>query len=284
MTVVACVAASADRLGEGPCWSAQDGRLYWFDIKAAKLRWLVPGEPGFGTVDLPFRASAAAPRAAGGLLMATERGLATYEPGSDGVELVQPIALPDGFRSNDGKVDPLGRFWWSSMDDADGARPGAIFVTDLDGRTETVIDGVHIANSMAFTADGATLFLADSLRNTIWTFDTADLSRREVFVTTEAQVSPDGAAMDAEGFLWSAQWGGGCVVRYGPDARVDRVVEVPVSQPTCCAFGGPDLDMLYVTSAWDGLADTTAEPLAGHVFAFEAGVRGQPLPAFGSPP
>jgi sugar lactone lactonase YvrE len=284
MTTVACVAASADRRGEGPCWSAQDGRLYWFDIKGAKLRWLRPGESGFATVDLPVRASAAAPRAEGGLLMATERGLANYDCGSDDVELVQPIALPDGFRSNDGKIDPQGRFWWSSMDDADGARPGAIFVTDPGGRTERVIDGIHIANSMAFTADGATLLLADSLRNTIWAFDTADLSRRRTFATTEGRASPDGAAMDAEGSLWSAHWGGGCVVRYAPDGRVDRVVDVPVSQPTCCAFAGPDLDILYVTSAWDGLADPAAEPLAGHVFAFEPGVGGQPLPAFGSPP
>jgi sugar lactone lactonase YvrE len=280
------VAASADRLGEGPCWSPQDGRLYWFDIKAAKLSWLTPGVAGFESVDLPFRASAAAVRAAGGLMLATERGLAVFDPGAGAAALTDPVALPEGFRSNDGKIDPQGRFWWSSMDDADGARPGAIFVTEAHGRPRQAIDGIHIANSLAFSADGATMYLADSLKDTIWAYDAGDLGRRRVFATTTDGASPDGAAMDADGFLWSAHWGGSRVVRYAPDGRVDRIVAMPVRQPTCCAFGGPDLATLYVTSAWDGLSpeDHAAQPLAGCVFAFEPGVRGQPLPAFGTQP
>lgn len=212
--------------------------------------------------------------------MATESGLAVFEPRSNGVELIRPMAFPSGFRTNDGKIAPDGRFWWSTMDDDGGRRAGAIFVTTPDGRTEQVLDGIHIANTISVSADGATLYLADSRLQTIFAHDTADLSRRRVFAVSEA--APDGGALDAGGFLWNAEWGGARIVRYAPDGTVDRVVAAPVDQPTSCAFGGPDLSTLYVTSAREGLsqADLARQPHAGGLFAFEPGVRGMPLPAF----
>lgn len=281
MTEVRCVADCADRLGEGPCWSAAEQRLYWFDIKGRRLHWL-GGDGKPATVDLPFRASAGAPRRGGGLLMATDQGLATFDADTGRVAVVTPMTFEPGFRTNDGKIDPQGRFWWSTMDDAGGERPGGIFVTHADGRTGQVLDGIHIANTISVTGDGATLYLADSRRQAIWAYDTADLSRRREFARTEGEAAPDGSAIDAEGYLWNAQWGGSRIVRYAPDGTVDRIVPVPVEQPTSCAFGGADLATLYVTSAWDGLsAEASGRPSqAGALFAFEPGVRGLELPAF----
>lgn len=281
MDGVICVVESADRLGEGPCWSPVEGRLYWFDIKQKRLNWLEPASGSHGVFELPLRASAAAPRAGGGLLITTEQGLAHFDPATGGVEIIQPKDLGPGFRSNDGVLLGDGCFWWSSMDDDGGQRPGAIFRTRPDGVTERVIEGVHIANSLAMSPDGRRLYLADSRKKTIWTCDTADLSRREVFAEV-ADGDPDGSCVDAEGYLWNAQWGGGRLVRYAPDGRIDRVVDVPVRQPSCCMFGGPDLATLYITSAWDGLPaeDRGRQPLAGALFALEPGVKGLALPLF----
>jgi sugar lactone lactonase YvrE len=214
--------------------------------------------------------------------MATDVGLVTFDPASRQLQTVQPMEFGPGFRTNDGKIDPAGRFWWSTMDDNDGERPGAIHRTGPGSATARVIEGVHIANAMAFSADGQSLYLADSKLQTIFVHDTADLSNRQVFARTDGEAAPDGAAIDAEGYLWNAEWGGWRIVRYAPDGAIDRVVETPVAQPTSCAFGGPELGTLYVTSAWDGLSDAARamQPEAGGLFALEPGVRGLALPAF----
>jgi len=283
MTEVRCVVESADLLGEGPCWSAPEGRLYWFDIKGFRLSWHEPDGRRSGSHELPMRASAAAPRKGGGLLLATERGLAFFEPATGAVDLRQPMDLGQGFRSNDGQLLGDGCFWWSSMDDDGGKRPGVIFRTCPDGFTEPVIEGIHISNSLGMSPDRKRLYLADTRKSTIWAYDTADLSRREVIVETKGQKGgPDGSAIDAEGFIWNAHWGEAKVVRYAPDGRVDRVVKMPVEQPSCCCFGGADRSILFVSSAWEGLAERAqdAPPGAGNLFAFDPGVRGMDLPLF----
>lgn len=281
MSAVRLVVDSKDKLGEGPCWSPAEGRLYWFDIKGARLNWFAPEEGGSGSYELPMRASAAAPRKAGGLVLATERGLAFFDPRSGEVELRQPMGLGPGFRSNDGVMLGDGCFWWSSMDDDGGKRPGVIFRTCPDGFTEPVIEGIHIANSLAMSPDGRRLYLADSAKQCIWAHDTADLSKRELFASV-AKGGPDGSCVDAEGYLWNAEWGAWRVVRYSPDGRIDRVVEAPVEQPSACMFGGPDLATLYITSAWEDLSNEAREtqPHAGSLFAIEPGVKGLPLPLF----
>ena len=278
-----CLVSSRDRLGEGPCWSAAEGRLYWFDIKGRTLNWHAPATGEVGRRELGLCASAAAVRSGGGLLLATERGLAHWDPQAQALTIVQPVTLNPGFRTNDGKIDPHGDFWWSTMDDDGGRRPGVVFRTRRSGQTDVAVQGIHIANTVSFSGDGRRLYLADSQAQTIFAYDTADLGRREVFVETRGQpATPDGGAVDAEGFLWNAQWGGSRLVRYAPDGRIDRIVPMPVEQPTSCAFGGPDLTTLFVTSAWDGLSDAArrSQPLAGGLFAFKPGVAGQPLPLY----
>ena len=276
-----CRVQSGDQLGEGPCWSADEGRLYWFDIKGRALNVFDPATGDYVRHDLPWSASAAAVRRGGGLLVATERGLAHWDSARAALELIQPMAFAPGFRTNDGKIDPQGDFWWSTMDDDGGRRPGDIYRTTRMGLTERVLSGIHIANTMCFTADGARLYLADSGAQTIFAYDTTDLTRRTVFAETLGQAAtPDGGAVDAEGYLWNAQWGGARVVRYAPDGRIDRIVPMPVNQPTSCAFGGDDLEILYVTSAWGELSDGARQAQPGGLFAFRPGVAGQPLPMY----
>lgn len=236
------------------------------------------------SLDLPFMASAAAPLAGGGgVLLATEKGIFQAAAKSRPRPLA-PIALGEGFRSNDGKVGPDGALWWSSMDDAGGARPGRVF--RYDGReNRTVLDGIHIANAMAFSPDGGVFYLADSKRKTIWAFPhrDGDLGERRVFARFD-DGEPDGAATDAEGFLWVAVWGGWRLDRFAPDGRLDRSIPMPVRQPSSVIFGGEDLSTLYVTSAreWLSPEDLQRQPLAGALFALEPGVRGSPVPPFGA--
>ncbi|MFI4936241.1 MAG: SMP-30/gluconolactonase/LRE family protein [Caulobacterales bacterium] len=286
MSDVRCVVSSGDELGEGPVWVGAENRLYWFDIQGRALNWLDVESGAVGAFALPVRASVAAPRRAGGLILATESGLATFDTARGRFLLVEPMAFPLGFRTNDGKIDVAGRLWWSTMDDDGGKRPGALWRTDPDGKTQKVLDDLHIANTVSCSPDGATLYLADSTRRTLWTLPIAadgSLGERAVFATTQGEGgAPDGSAVDAEGYLWNAQWGAWRIVRYAPDGSVDRIVNFPVAQVSSCAFGGPDLTTLYVTSARERLNDAAlaAQPLAGALFAFEPGVAGLPLPTF----
>lgn len=280
---VRCVVNAHDRLGEGPCWSSREGRLYWFDIKGKRLAWYEPATEASGSFNLPMRASAAAARSQGGLLMATEKGLAVCDPDKGTIEVVRPYALPPGFRTNDGKIDPDGNFWWSTMDDDGGKRPAAVFRTRPDLETERVLEGIHIPNTVSFSPDGKTLYMTDSKLQTIFAHDMADLSKVRRFAHTAGQQgSPDGGAVDVHGYLWNAHWGAWRVVRYAADGRTDMVVKMPVEQPSSCAFGGPDMTTLFVTSAWDDLTPQAraAQPIAGGLFAVETGVKGLALPLF----
>lgn len=275
---VRCVVEAGDRLGEGPFWAPAEAALYWFDIKGRALHRLTCATGVHERFTLPTRASAAAVRVDGSLLIATERGLATWSERA-GLALTVPMSFGPGFRTNDGGVGADGAFWWSVMDDEGGRRPGAVYRTDGAGRTTRMLDGLHIPNTFAFDGARGRAYITDSLRQQIYAFELGRWPQRAIFADLSREGAfPDGGALDADGALWCGCWGGWRVARYLPDGELDRVVEVPVSQPSSCAFGGPDLATLYITSAWDGLADRAAEPLAGALFAFEPEVPGQPVP------
>jgi sugar lactone lactonase YvrE len=278
-----CVVKSDDRLGEGPCWSPFEGRLYWFDIKGQRLGWYEPKTDARGAFDLPFRASAGAPRAKGGLIMATDKGLAFCDPIRGTLEMARGYEFPEGFRTNDGKIDIFGNFWWSTMDDNHGVRTGSVFRTGPDLETQQVLSGIHIPNTVSMSPDGKVLYVADTKLQTIFAHQMDDVSKVTMFAhTAGAPASPDGSAIDAEGYLWNAQWGGWRVVRYAPDGAIDRIVTLPVQNPTSCAFGGEDMTTLYITSAWDELplGSRPTQPLAGALFALETGIEGLSLPLF----
>lgn len=286
MSEVRCVARSHDKLGEGPVWVEAEGRLYWLDILGKGINWLSHADGATGRFELPVRASVAAPRTDGGLVLVTEAGLGHLDTRTGLFDLRDPMDFGPGFRTNDGKLDMAGRLWWSTMDCDGGKRPGAFHRTDPDGRTTKVLDEIHIANAVAFDAAGTTLFLADSTKQITWAFPIladGSLGERRVFSTTKGELgAPDGAAMDTEGCLWNCQWGAWRMVRHAPDGSIDRIVELPVQEATSCMFGGPDLTTLYVTSAREFLEgeDLAAQPLAGCLFALEPGVAGIPHPAF----
>jgi sugar lactone lactonase YvrE len=287
MADIRCAVEGRAILGEGPCWDAAAGRLYWFDIKGRRLHWHQPAGPS-GHYDLPVRASVAVPRSRGGLLIVAEDGLSAFDPATGTMSLIEPVEpLLPGFRSNDGKIDIAGRLWWSVMDDDHGRRPGFLYRRDPDRASVRMEAGIHIANTVCCSPDGRTFYLADSARQTIYAYAldprTGALGERRVFAHTRGEPgSPDGSAVDADGYLWNAQWGGARIVRYAPDGTIDRIVEVPVEQPSSCAFGGEDLATLYITTAREGLSDQALarQPWAGGLLAFEAGVTGLALPAF----
>jgi sugar lactone lactonase YvrE len=187
-------------------------------------------------------------------------------------------------RMNDAKADDRGRIWAGSMDERADAQPiGALRRLDTDFSWQEVDAGYHIANGPAFNPDHSVLYHADSARRLVYAYDigadVGTLSNKRVFVQFEAEWGyPDGMTTDAEGGIWIAAWGGGRINRFTPDGALDRFIALPASQITSCAFAGPDLDRLFVTSAAAGRED---EPHAGALFEVDAGVRGLPPGQFG---
>jgi len=191
-------------------------------------------------------------------------------------------------RANDGNVDLAGRFWFGTMHDGETGATGAVYRLDADWTCTRVLDGVGISNTLVCGPAGDVVYVADSLRRTIDALEInpvtgAPGAQREFAHTRGEGCSPDGSAVDVEGYLWNAQWGGGRLVRYAPSGAIDRIVPVPVDHPSSCAFGGEDLATLYITTARWLLSDEAlaCQPWAGSLLAFEPGVSGLALPPFG---
>jgi sugar lactone lactonase YvrE len=274
-----------DRLGEGPVWNVHDQRLWWTDIQNRRLRRWSPSSRDIEDTAMPERLCSFAllEGRPGALLAAFETGLAWFEPERGRLDWIARPAPPGtGRRFNDGRTDRQGRFWVGTMvEDEALAGPASAALWRFDSAEELVVceADVSISNGLAFSPDGRTMYFADSPRQAIFAYDldpdTGAIRGRRLFAEVERGY-PDGATVDAEGRLWSARWGAGQVVCHTPDGRVARVVETPASQPTCCAFGGADLSLLFVTSATDSLtaAEREAQPLAGGVFIYEADAMG----------
>ena len=274
--MIECVVDARCELGEGPLWDDSTGRLYWIDILAHRLHAYLPATQDRSTWELDAAPGALALRTDGGLLVAQADGVRAFDPGSGASShLANPEPDLPGKRLNDGTTDRRGRFWFGSMEAGASGRTGSVYRFDSDGTVHRFLDAIAIPNSLAFSPDGLVMYFADSTDRTIWAFDydpdTGTPSGRRVFATTDRGV-PDGSTVDTDGCLWNAEWGASRVVRYTPGGAIDRIIEMPVEKPTCCAFGGPDLDVLYVTSARVGSPDP--EPLAGGLFAVAAGATG----------
>lgn len=283
-----CVVECRNRLGEVPVWDAAAGVLYWVDIEGCVLHRLDPATGAIRRWHLPERVCAAAPRARGGLLLALASGFAFFDPDTDAItRFAAPEAHLPGNRMNDAKCDRRGRFWAGTMDEHITTRAAALYRLDPDLACHRMETGIGISNGLAWSPDDRVFYFTDTARGTIFAYDfdidTGTIANRRVFADCTGQPgAPDGATVDAEGFLWTAEWDGWRLVRYAPDGRVDRVVAVPVQRPTSCMFGGPDLATLYVTSAiWD-LSDEalTSQPHAGGLLALDVGVRGLPETRF----
>jgi D-xylonolactonase len=282
-----CVVPSGDLLGEGPVWVASERALYWVDIKGLKLNRFDPATGCTASWPTPFRIGSIAQRAGGGFVGGSERGLVLIDAAITRFDiLVDPEPDLPGNRFNDGGLDPAGRFWAGTMDDAEEQATGALYRLDADLSWSCHDEGYRVTNGPAFSPDGRLLYHTDSAARTIYRFRLGadgSLSDKIVFAQFgQADGYPDGMTVDCEGCLWVAFWDGWCVRRLSPEGLPIAHLPLPVQRPTSCTFGGADLDMLFVTSATIGLDDAAraAQPLAGGLFMAIPGVTGVAVPPF----
>ena len=289
---VEVVLAAAAAIGESPTWVAEEQAIYWIDVKGPALhrldpltlttrRWLLPADIG-GFALNQTRSKA---------LVALRTGLCWLDLASGGLsEIGPPPFNPSRHRFNEGACDSRGRFWMGTMFDPldpDDRKPepaGLFNYTTLDGLRQ-IADEAQLHNGMAWSPDESVFYLAHSDQHSvhIFNYDLANgrLSERRLFIKVPPTLGvPDGAAVDQEGGYWCALHGGGRLRRYHPNGALDREVLLPVSQPTMCAFGGPRLETLYITSASDKLTPMARakERLAGGIFRFDPGIAGTPRP------
>jgi sugar lactone lactonase YvrE len=282
-TEAACVLAARAALGECPVWDERAQALYFADIHAPALFRFDPVTGAVKRWEMPAKLGSFALGADGtGAVLALATGFARLDfAGGAIVPIANPLAGVADHRFNDGGADPAGRFWAGTMH-ASGRRPGGTVYCLEGGAARAVFRGFFVPNGFAWSPDGARFYVNDSPRAMfVADYDAASGRAGAPYVFADASAAPgfpDGMAVDAEGFLWNARWDGGGVARFAPDGRLDRFVALPVSRPTSCAFGGPGLETLFVTSARTGLdgAALAKEPLAGGVFRIDAGVKGLP--------
>ena len=264
-------------LGECVLWDDVRQAVWWTDILARTLFRLQWRDRALIRIPLPERlASFAFIAERPELLAAFADGLALFDPENGTMShVVRPEGLLPGQRLNDGRVDRQGRFWVGAMVEGPAPRPEARLYCLDQGCCATRVSGLAIANTLCFSPDGTWCYCADSAAGIIWRMPvdaaTGAVGPRQELVRP-SRGCPDGAAVDAEGYIWCALWGGSAVARYTPDGHLDWILEVPVTQPSCVAFGGPDLDHLFVTSAQTCL--TAAQTGAGDLFVYNVGVRG----------
>ena len=270
-------------LGEGVLWDARLNSAVWTDIQSSRFwQWQPGSEPA--SFALPQRlGSIALTETPGTYLGGFESGFAHFTPATGAFDMLAPVTADHvHLRLNDGRVDRSGTFWAGSMAEAKGSPLGNLWRYDGGGQATPFLGDIKIPNSLCWSGDGTQMYFADSPRQTIWryAFDPNDgpVGDPEVFATTTGNRYPDGSCIDAEDHLWNAQWGSGEVVRYRPDGSIERRIALPVSQPSCPAFGGADINLLMVTTARDSLtADAlAAQPLAGALFIYETNVTGLP--------
>jgi sugar lactone lactonase YvrE len=282
-----CVVASGDVCGEGILWVRDAQCVYWTDINRFLLHRYSLKDDAVKTwfFSEPVTCAMETSRA-DTLALSLGSGIVLFQPGSD--DPPTPLfALPGWptLRCNDAGVDPGGALWVGTMrnnvkENGDhgegGGEDGVLYRLDGSGTVTEWRRNVCISNTLLWSPDRSTFYFGDSTKNIIWSYD-YDLAARSIgaerpFFEGFERGLPDGSAIDAEGYVWNCRWGGGCIVRIAPDGKIDRVVEMPVDRPTNCTFGGPEGNVLYVTSA-------TPEPgrwerFGGGLFALQTNLTG----------
>jgi sugar lactone lactonase YvrE len=290
MSAPRVLSASRDLVGESPVWDVLAQALYWVDIQGRHIHrydWETGRQQTWNT---PERVGCIAISARGGLVAAMETGIFAVDllaPPATQLACLAPITHPrPNMRCNDGRCDALGRFWVSTlcMDVGPPTPVGAWYCLDERGLGAPCCAGLVTPNGLAFSPDGRTMYFSDSHPSVqkIWASD-FDLSlgtvgrRRDFVDMMPLPGRPDGAAVDADGHYWICANDAGLVHRFDPTGRLVASVPVPVPKPSMCAFGGPRLDVLLVTSIQ---LPGAATPGCGAVFALDVGVRGMPEPVF----
>ena len=278
------VTAHRATLGEAPFWDAPGQTLYWVDI-AARQALRLQGD-NVQIWQMPEHVSAFIPCASGDALVTLSSGVYRLDLDSPGLDprltLLCVVDPQPGNRPNEARCDALGQLWLGTMQNNIGEqgqdlpverRSGGLFRVQADGRVTPLLNGLGIPNTLLWSADATTLYFGDSLDATIYQYSVAAdgfLSPPEVWRGPHPRGGPDGSAMDADGFIWNARWDGSCLLRLAPDGQVDRVIELPVSRPTSCVFGGADLRTLFITSA----ASPANHPLDGALLSIRVDVPG----------
>ncbi|HET6878484.1 MAG TPA: SMP-30/gluconolactonase/LRE family protein [Jatrophihabitans sp.] len=274
-------------LGEGVRWDARRGELLWVDVHRGLLHTAPATAAGVGPVEVldvggPLTAVFPLPHPEDGWLVGHGPGLAALSRAGE----LRPLAAPEQRRPghtrvNDGACDARGRLWLGSMEYSGAAGQGQLYRVEIDGRLTVAVSPTTVSNGIGWSPDGATMYFVDSGPGTVTAYGydaaTGDLHDPRVLVrVSEDGAVPDGMCIDDEGCLWLAIWDGGQVRRYAPDGSLLARVDVPARRPSCCAFGGPDRDVLFITSARVGLTETdlSHQPHAGCLFAVDVGVRG----------
>jgi len=275
--------------GESPRWDLPGGCLYWADIVDPHLYRYSPSTGELKTYPCPVPVTGIGLRHGGGLVLASKTGLHLLAGDFQTCAFVaNPEAGKPNVRFNDGMVDRQGRYWAATLNETDFSRPeGSLYRLDPDGLLHTLDTHLNAPNGMGWSPDDKTMYLADSHAQVIYAYDfdaaLGGVSNRRVFARVPPEDGmPDGLTVDAEGGVWLGHWGGGHLKRFDPAGRLERKVPLPVSHVTACAFGGPDLETLYITTAWFLLdpAQRQAQPGAGDLYQVRPGVRGLAEPRF----
>lgn len=275
------------QLGEGPNWDIARQKLWWIDGKKQKVCLYNPTDGSNIEHDLGHDLGTVVRREKGGLLVARANGVVTLNAETGALEhLCDPEEhLPEN-RFNDGKCDPAGRFWFGSMENAEvNMDRGSLYCLDLDGTVEKKLEPVGISNGIVWTADKSTVYYIDSPTRRVDAFDYDDASgaisnRRTAFELPDGIGFPDGMSIDNEDKLWIALWDGFAVGHFDPlTGDLLGKVDVPVPHVSACAFGGPAMDELYITTARHLMEDheLTEYPQSGGLFHAHVGVRGVPF-------
>lgn len=274
-----CIADVKATLGEGPVWVAREEALYWVDIPEKRVfRW--SDKEGVRNFAVDRHVCSLLPRAEGGFVGGGYDGLLLLDPELGVSVLGDPEPELPRNRFNDGKIDRAGRLWAGTMDRTEQEDSGSLYRLDRELAWRRADSGYRVTNGPAFSVDGRTMYHTDSARQTVYAFDLAEdgsVSNRRIHLGFgEGDGYPDGMTVDAEDCLWIAFWDGWCVRRFSPAGDRLAEIEVPVQRPTSVAFGGPDLDRLFITSASRDLSaeQRTGQPFAGGLFMTVPGVQG----------
>ncbi len=270
-------------LGEGPFWHPEREQLFWFDILAGKLLTRRGGD----AIEWTFAemVSAAGWVDDTRLVIASETSLFQFDLETQAAEEIVPLEADNmATRSNDGRADPHGGFWIGTMGKQAEPQAGAIY-RYFDGQLRRIYPGITIPNAICFAPDGRTAYFADTPTRKVMAQPLGrdgwpEGAPRVLIDLNEQGLNPDGAVTDAEGNLWIAEWGAGRVAVHAPGGKLLRTVPVGAKKASCPAFGGENLETLYVTTAQEGYdaAGLATDPLAGQVFAVPAGAIGRPEP------
>ncbi|MFN2410973.1 MAG: SMP-30/gluconolactonase/LRE family protein [Halomonas sp.] len=268
-------------LGEGPQWDAESGRLYWCDILDKRLHWLSPENGEYGHYPLEQMVSLATPLSDGRLMLVGEQSLSLLNPATQRLEHFADFEADNPVtRSNDARVDRHGSLWLSTMGKTAEPEAGSLYRLHH-GELTRLRSGLTIPNAICFSPQGDAAYFTDTSTGIVmrWALDSQGwpVGEPDAWADfTAVEGNPDGAVIDSKGCLWLALWGAGKVVRLDTAGKVIDEVHVPVSQPSCPAFAGPDLETLYITTAQEGFSDAQRreEPLAGGLFKANVGVHG----------